>query len=51
MVKKVQMYAEKVATRYDPHSNSVWGVITPTVLSKVGKYVKNPFSCTGWVKR
>ena len=38
------MYAEKVAARYDPHSNSVSGVITPTPPhppphhSKVGKY-------------
>ena len=32
------MYAEKVAAHYDPHSNPLWGVITPTALSKVGKY-------------
>ena len=29
MVKKVQMYAEKVAARYDPHSNPVWGLSSP----------------------
>ena len=29
MVKKVQMYAEKVAARYDPHSNPVWGSSPP----------------------
>ena len=29
MVKKVQMYAEKVAARYDPHSNPVWGLSPP----------------------
>ena len=32
------MYAEKVVARYEPHSNPVRGVITPTALSKVGKY-------------
>ena len=37
MVKKVQMYAEKIAARYDPHSNPVWGSSPPTTLSKVGK--------------
>ena len=39
MVKKYIMYAEKVAARYDPHSNPMWGVITPTALLKFGKYV------------
>ena len=43
MIKKGQMYAEKVAARYDPHRNPVWRVITPPpppiALSKVGKYV------------
>ena len=24
-----------------PHSNPQWGVMTPTTLSKVGKYVNN----------
>ena len=41
MVKKVQIYGEKVAARYDPpppHSNPVWGSPPPTALSKVGKY-------------
>ena len=39
MVKeKVQMYAEKIAARYDNHSNPLWGSLTPTTLAKVGKY-------------
>ena len=46
MVKKVQMYAERFAARYDPHSNPVCvcvcvgggGSSPPTALSKVGKY-------------
>ena len=29
MVKKVQMYAEKVAAHYDPHSNPVLGPSPP----------------------
>ena len=41
MVKKVQMYAKKVAMRYDPHSNPAWGSSPPTALSKVGKYAQN----------
>ena len=38
MVQKVQMYAEKIAARYVPHSNPVWGSSPPTTLSEVGKY-------------
>ena len=38
MEKKVQICAEKFATRYDPHSNPVWGSSPTTALSKVGKY-------------
>ena len=38
MVKQIQMYAEKVASRYDPPQQSSVGVITSTALSKVGKY-------------
>ena len=35
MVKKVQMYAEKVAARYDPHSNPVWGSKSWQVWNRV----------------
>ena len=39
MVKKKYKFKRKRSPRaMTPHSNPVWGVITPTALSKVGKY-------------
>ena len=50
MVKKVKMYAKKVATRYDPpQQSSVGGHHPPTALSKVGKYAfMNVDGYTNW---
>ena len=48
----VQIYVEKVVTRYDPHSNPEWGVMTPDSTQKLASMVirlkKYHLKVRGW---